>query len=412
MRSSLSKLIAATILAVLAACAGTTDPGGSTQSPTLDALPRALTAAEQSLVTSTNDFSFALFRTLSAANKDSNVFTSPLSASMALGMTMNGAANATYRQMKSTLAFGTTPDADVNASYKSMMALLRGLDPSVDFRIANSIWYRNSFAVSQSFLDVSKNTFDAQVSALDFANSSSVGTINDWVSAATVGKIPTIIDKIARDQVMFLINAIYFKGSWRDKFDVAQTRDAPFHGVAGDQTAKMMHRHGMLSFYFSNDFYAADLPYGNKAFAMTVIVPRDNVSIETVAASLQSGTWATMVNGFHDFTTDVYIPKLKLEWERTLNTDLQSLGMADAFNPLAADFTRMSAPGGLFIDKVKQKTYVDINEEGTEAAAVTSVGITVTSLPPQLRADKPFIFAIRDRLSGTILFMGKIVRMP
>jgi serpin B len=332
---------------------------------------------------------------------------------MALGMTMNGASNATYAQMKSTLGFGAASDADVNASYKSTIALLRGLDPSVDFRIANSIWYRNTFAFNQSFLDVSKSTFDAQVSALDFGSPSSVATINNWVSSATSGRIPTIVDNIGGDQVMFLVNAIYFKGAWRDKFDPTQTQDAPFHGVAGDQTAKLMHRHGPISFYFSPQFFAAELPYGNKAFAMTILVPRDSVSVEAVAASLQASTWNTIVASLHELTTDVYLPKLQLQWSRTLNDDLAALGMHDAFDPASADFTRMSPAGrSLYVNEVKQKTFVDITEEGTEAAAVTNVGIAVTSLPPSLRADKPFIFVIRDRLSGTILFMGKIVRMP
>jgi len=180
--------VVVTALALLTACSSATEPGTGTQAPILDALPRSLTTAELKLVASANDFSLALFRQLAAANKDSNVFTSPLSASMALGMAMNGAAGSTYDQMRSALAFGTATDADINASYKSVIALLRGLDPTVDVRIANSIWYRNDFPFNQTFLDAGKTWFDAQVSALDFAKPSAVTTINDWVSSATAGR--------------------------------------------------------------------------------------------------------------------------------------------------------------------------------------------------------------------------------
>ena len=409
------RCLAIASLAVVAACSSATDPvnNSTTQPPTLAALPRSLTAPEQKLVSSVNDFSLALFRQFATTRKDSNLFASPLSASMALGMTMNGAAGPTYDQMRSALAFGTASDADINASYKSLIALLRGLDPSVDVRIANSIWYRNGFPFNQSFLDAGKTWFDAQVSALDFAQPAAVATINDWVSTATTGKIPKIIDRIDPDQVMFLIYAIYFKGSWRDKFNPAETKDALFRGIAGDQPMRLMHRNGKMSFLFRTDVAAVDLPYGNSAYTMTVILPQPGTNIDQVAASLRPDTWALWLSQFRDLTSDVWLPKLKLEWERDLNDDLKSLGMRDAFVPNGADFTRMSSRGReLYIDKVKQKTYVDINEEGTEAAAVTSVGISVTSLPPSLRVDRPFLFVIRERLSGTIVFMGKIVRMP
>ncbi len=405
---------AASLALVVAACSSSTAPSPGSQAAPVDKLPRQLTAGEQTIVSAANDFSFGLFRQIAAAKKDSNAFTSPLSASMALGMTMNGASGATYTQMKSTLGFGSTTDADINASYKSLIALLRGLDPTVDFRIANSIWYRSGFPFEQPFLDVSKSAFDATVTGLDFSSPSAVTAINDWVSTATAAKIPKIIDKIDGDQVMFLINAIYFKGSWRDKFDPAETKDDTFHGIAGDQPMKLMHRHGKLSFAFTTQFAAADMPYGNSAYSMTVLLPNPGTTIDQLAASLQSSTWTTWMGQFHEMTTDIWMPKLKLEWQRELNDDLKAMGMRDAFIPDGADFTRMSSTQGrhLYIDKVKQKTYVDINEEGTEAAAVTSVGISVTSLPPSLRVDRPFIFVIRERLSGTILFMGKIVRMP
>ncbi|MEO8560646.1 MAG: serpin family protein [bacterium] len=400
-------------LAIVVGCSSATDPGTGGPSSKLDALPRALSVGEVKLVGAVNTFSFDLFRQLSAAQKDSNVFTSPLSASMALGMAMNGAAGSTYDQMRATLGFGTASEQEIDESYKSLIALLRGLDPAVDVRIANSIWYRTGFPFTQSFLDAGTNWFDAQVTALDFSSPSAPTTINTWVSTATAGKIPKIIDTIENDQVMFLINAIYFKGSWREKFDPADTRDAPFHGVAGDQPMKLMHRHGTVGSLSTTDFAAVDLPYGNSAYTMTVVLPHAGKSIDAVAASLQATNWATWMSQLHEGSLDVYLPRFKLEWERALIPDLQVLGMHDPFIDNGADFSRMSPRGReLFISVVKQKTYVDVNEEGTEAAAVTNVGISLTSAPVPFRVDRPFVFVIRERLTGTVVFMGKIVRMP
>ena len=406
----------AVILALAAACSGATEPDSNEPRPVLDALPRPLTAGEQRVIGAANDFSFALFRRLSAAQQNDNVFTSPLSASMALGMAMNGAAGTTYDEMRATLGFGTTAtETEIGESYESLIALLRGLDPSVEFRIANSIWYRTGFPVHQRFLDEGRDWFDARVSALDFGSPAAVPTINDWVSTATAGKIPTILETIRDDQIMFLINAIYFKGSWRTKFDPARTIDAPFHAIDGDQPAKLMFRDGTMRYLQTGDFQAVDLPYGNDAYAMTVVLPNEGRSIDAVASSLQSASWTQWMTQFRDVEVDLHLPRFKLAWERGLIPDLESLGMRAAFVDGGADFTRLSPAGRqLFISVVKQKTYVDVNEEGTEVAAVTNVGISLTSMPVRVpfRVDRPFIVVLRERLSGTILFMGKIVRMP
>jgi serpin B len=316
--------------------------------------------------------------------------------------------------MKSALAFGSASEQEINGSYKSLITLLRGLDPAIDFRIANSIWSRTGFPVKQSFIDATTSAFDAKVTTLDFASASAPATINDWVSTATAGKIPEIIDRIGNDDVMFLINAIYFKGSWRERFDPADTRDAQFRGVAGNQPMKLMHRNGKMGVLYTPDFIAVDLPYGNSAYTMTALLPAEGKSVDALAASLEGGAWASWMSQIREGTVDLYFPRFKLEWERMLIPDLESLGMRDAFVRGGADFSRLTTGGGgnLFINIVKQKTYVDVNEEGTEAAAVTNVGIMLTSAPAPIRFDRPFLFAIRERLSGTVVFMGKIVRMP
>ncbi|MBW8769424.1 MAG: serpin family protein [Gemmatimonadetes bacterium] len=406
-------VVAALGVALLIACAGATEPRPGDPSPVLEALPRALSPGEQKIIAANNDFSFSLFRQLGADNADSNVFVSPLSASMALGMAMNGASGPTFDQMRATLGFGAASESEIDQGYKSLITLLRTLDPAVDFRIANSIWARDGFPIKPAFLDAGRTWFDAQAATLDFASPGAVKSINDWVSTATTGKIPIIVDQIRPDEVMFLINAIYFKGSWRAKFDPALTADAPFHGIAGDQPAKLMHREGTIRYLQTPTFSAVDLPYGNSAYSMSVVLPSAGQSVDAVLASLQADAWSAWTSQFRDTELDLYLPRLELTWGRMLIPELQALGMRAAFQAESADFSRMSSVG-LFISTVKQKTYVKVNEEGTEAAAATSVGMTVTSAPLRtlFRVDRPYVFVIRERLSGTILFLGAIRRMP
>jgi serine protease inhibitor len=400
----------------MAACAGrTTEPGPTARAAALTALPRPLTSAEHGVLDAANAYSFALWRTINDASRDSNVFVSPLSVSFALGMTMNGANGQTYDEMRSALRFGDASLASIDSGYRSLIALLTSLDPSTTMQIANAIFYRTDFPFNQSFLNDASNYFDAQVKAQDFTDvPGTLSAVNGWVSGKTHDRIPKVIDSVDPSMVMYLLNAIYFKGSWRDRFDAAQTRDAPFHSVAGDQTARLMHREAPIDYAETNTFQAVDLPYGDSAFTMTVVLPRTGTSVESVAASLTPETWQTLAASVHPRQVDLYLPKLVLTWKRSLIPDMQTLGMRAAFGD-GADFTRMSSRGReLVISLLQQNTFVNIDEEGTEAAAVTTVGVQLTSAPvtTTFRVDRPFVFVIRERLSGTVLFMGKIARLP
>src|SRR5687768_9762634 len=208
------------IVVLVSACRDPNAPSGA--APRITALPRALTAGEQTVIGASNTFGFGLLRELDKTRADSNIFMSPLSASMALGMTMNGAAGQTFDEMRSSLGFGTRPSAEINGSYRSLIDLLRGLDPTVDFRSANSFRYRSGFL------------FESKVARLDFAAPTAAPTINDWVNQSTNGKIPQIVDApIPNDVVMYLINAIYFNGAWTTTFDKSKTKNEPFNTIAG-----------------------------------------------------------------------------------------------------------------------------------------------------------------------------------
>ena len=397
----------------LAACS-ITDPADGPPAQ-LTSLPRDLTADELSVSAAANHFAFTLLKRLSEQQPGANVFVSPLSVSMALGMAMNGAAGTTLDQMRSTLGFGTKEVAAINAGYRGLIALESGLDPSTTFDIANSVWHRNTFPFHQSYLDLLKTSFDADVRSAPFDNTT-VTAVNTWVAAQTNDRIKTILDEIKPEHVMFLINAIYFKGSWRDRFDPASTRDAPFTTIDGStQTVKMMSRpssSGTIRFGFLNNTSVGELAYGNGAFVMTILVPQGQANVNQVAASLDTTSWRGFVGSMSSGNAEVLLPRLTMEYERELSQDLAALGMPVAFGD-AADFSGMSPLGAdLAIAFVKHKTFVKVDEEGTEAAAVTNVGIGPTSAPPALHVDRPFIFVIRERFSGTILFMGKIVRIP
>jgi serine protease inhibitor len=255
------------------------------------------------------------------------------------------------------------------------------------------------------------------VRGLDFTDRSSLSVINGWVYSNSQGKIPTILDSIGPDDVMFLINAIYFKASWRTRFDPALTHPGSFQTSSGaTQTVSMMHRDpmpGVLNKVFSfPHLYAAELGYGNDAFAMTILLPERGLSVDSVAAALSTAQWneiVGMLDGSMGIVLGVTLPKFSVTHDRTLNDDLTALVMGIAFSG-AADFSALS-PTSVFISFVKQKAFVDVNESGTEASAVTNVGLAA-STPPSLDVDRPFIFVIRDRLSGTILFMGKMNSIP
>jgi serpin B len=373
-------------------------------------LPRALTLAEREVIAASNEFAFGLLSQVNGEQPGENIFLSPLSASMALGMTMNGARGETFDAMRGTLGFGDLSQPEINESYRGLIDLLLGLDPRVELAIANSIWYRDTYSFEQPFFDATSTYFDAEVAGLNFADPASLDRINSWVDDKTNGKIDKILNEIKPDDVMYLINAIYFKGDWTTQFDKADTRDAPFYGSSGEEvvsTVKMMRRDGGFDMYRGDGFRVADLSYGGGAFSMTVILPDRDVDVNDVVEALDTQRWAEMTAGFTKTEMDLHLPRFRLEYEKSFVDALTALGMGIAFGP-GQDFTGMSSANP-FISNVVQKTFVDVNEEGTTAAAVTVVTMTVTSAPPAFIVDRPFIFAIRERLSGAILFIGKMM---
>lgn len=399
---------------LIAACS---DPAGPP--PKITALPRTLTSQEQRLIEADNRFAIKLLKQATADTRDTleNLFVSPLSVAMALGMTYNGAAGTTEEAMRATLELEGMSVAEVNEAYRSLIKLLRELDPRVRFQIANSIWYKQGYSIEQPFLDANRNYYDAQVTALDFGSPTAPATINDWVNRQTQGVIDRIVDQIPDNMRLYLINAIYFKGDWTEQFDPQRTQPRPFRLPDGSTVNVPTMTHGQqadIRLAWRPNATIVDLPYGGQAFSMTIVLPSDTIAVDDLVNGLTAEQWSQWTASLQPSKNEVFLPKFKLTNDLNLIPTLAGLGMDIAFDcdpPVMADFTRIHTPSELCITEVKHKTYVDVNEQGTEAAAVTSVGVGVTSVPQVITVDRPFLFALRENLSGTILFMG-VIRHP
>ena len=403
------RLLAA--LLPLAACGSSSTGPGDGPPPIVTELPRTLTGPELRIVEGANAFTFDLVReAVRALPPDSNALLSPLSASMALGMALNGADGETWSAMREALRLDGMTEPDIDRGYRDLMTLLGGLDSRTEMRVANSMWADRSLTLTPAFVHAGRTFFDAEVATLDFLRPESLDRINGWVDQATRGRIPRLLEEVSSDEVLFLINAIYFKGKWRAPFDPGETRDGPFHPAGGgSHTVPLMHLEETLRYAEGDDYQAVDLLYGSGAFAMTVLLPRGAGSPAELVAGLSAERWLELTGAFEERLVTLTLPRFRLEYGRTLLDDLAQLGMGIAFTP-AADFHRIAdvGPDRLYITRVDQKTFIEVNEEGTEAAAATAVGIGRTSAPEpvEMRVDRPFAFAIRERLSGAILFLG------
>lgn len=387
----------------------------STNEPKIDKT-RPLNESEKKIVSLNANFAIKLFKEVNRLEGDQNIVLSPLSVSYALGMTVNGANGQTREDMLKTLElYGLTMD-DINQSYYSLMDLLINLDPKVTYEIANSIWYRNTWQFEQSFIEVCKKYFDALVTGLDFNDvENSKRIINNWVKEKTKGKIEEIVEEIDQATIMFLINAIYFKALWTYQFDPKHTKDDYFYKLNGDrQSCKLMNLEARLKYYEDVDLQVVDLPYGDRKYSMTVILPKTSDSFKEIIKDISIEKVNYWIQSLRSDSIALWLPRLKNEYKISLKETLENLGMSIAFSG-SADFSNMHKCNCLYIHDVLHKTFIEVDEKGTEAAAVTSVEMRETSYTPpkvkMMRIDRPFIFMMRENQSGTILFIGKIIEL-
>lgn len=370
---------------------------------------------DQRLIEANNGLGFNLFRELTESNPEKNIFISPSSVLTALAMTYNGAEGGTRAAMEKTLQLEEMTMEEVNKAFADLLTILRNPDPKVELTVANSLWAREGVDFHEDFLTRNRDYFDAEVTEIDFNDAGAADIINGWVKEKTRDRIDGIVEPpINPDTILFLINAIYFKGEWTEPFDPDLTRELPFNRPDGTkkEIPVMFQRNDFR--YLENElFQAVILPYGkNERVSMYIFLPAESAGLEQLYAELNSANWNEWIASFSSMEGEIGLPRFKFEYETSLNDTLKSLGMGIAFDDNAADFSGMRPiPPRLVISEVKHKTFVEVNEEGTEAAAVTSVEVGVTAMPEtfSMIVDRPFFFTITDDITGTILFMGSVL---
>jgi|GEM_PF-105031 len=362
-----------------------------------------------------NGLGFDIFKTILKTKEDTNVVISPTSIALALSMTYNGASESTKLAMANTMKIANIDIKKLNVESSGLIKLLSNPDPQVTLSIANSIWTKKGITFLQPFLTTNTAYYNAQIQSLDFSLSTAADTINAWVSKNTKEKIPTIVDKpIDPSVVMYLINAIYFYGTWTNEFDATLTKMMPFTLPDKTKLQHLLMKQERNDFLYqeTTSFQGVQLPYGkNKRLSMVIMLPKTTLS--SFLGQLTHATWNSWMKSFSLMEGTVLLPKFKIEYKASLKNPLLTLGMVPAFSSETADFSGMRKQKDIFISDVLHKTYIDVNEKGTEAAAVTSVSVGMTSAGPAkktflMEVNKPFFFAIVDNQSGEILFMGSI----
>ncbi len=395
-------------------------PGNSENQPenqpeNPDPAMNPLATVDPQLVDADNQFGLKLFLQLVQQDDDQNLMMSPTSVAIALSMLYNGANGETQQQIAAALELQGFSLEDLNQANADLKALLENADPEVKLAIANSLWGNQDIEFKSDFIDRVQEFYSAEVETLNFSNPAVFNVINDWVDRNTEGKIPSILDEVTPDDVMFLINAVYFKGEWQQAFEESNTSDRPFTLLDGStKNHPLMSQSGDYRYQENNTFQVVSLPYGSGRLSMYVFLPQPDVSLtQFYAEVLSAPNWTTTINGFGQREGTVQLPRFKYEYTTRLNSALQALGMRAAFDPDNADLKGLTDVDS-YVNEVRHKTFIEVNEEGTEAAAVTSIGMRVTSAPlPTERftmtVDRPFFYAIRDNQSGAILFMGTVV---
>lgn len=404
---------------VLMGVIGCTQVEGNTKVYAQSGVPRSESLAQKSvlpdtkLILANTKFGFKLFEEVLKQENNKNVFISPASVAIALDMTYNGANGSTQRAMAKALELQGLSLQEINSSNAALKQLLENSDPEIQLNIANSLWANQGVKFNPDFIKKNQDFYQAKVTNLNFQDPNSVSKINNWVSESTRGRIDKIVEKIEPDQVLFLLNAIYFKGKWTNEFDKQQTVQQPFYLTSGTQKQHpMMSQKGKYKYYENEQFQAASLPYGKDGkFSFYVFLPKKNSNLKSFYENLNAENWEKWISQFSLREGLIRLPRFKMDYEITLNTALEALGIGEAFTN-QADFSQMGQ--NFQISEVKHKTFVEVNEEGTEAAATTSVGVTAVSAtvnqqPFQMIVDRPFFCAIRDNQTGSILFMGAIL---
>ncbi|RXJ02490.1 serpin family protein [Anaerobacillus alkaliphilus] len=354
-----------------------------------------------------NEFSIDLLKNLREPNE--NLLVSPLSISLALAMTVNGADGDTREEMLKVMHQSGVSIADMNSSLQALQDILTYSDTSVQLFIANSLWGREDKSFYEAFINQASEFYSAKLTLLDFQSKTASETINSWVKEKTLGKIEEIVeDDIDPNTVLFLINAIYFKGDWQQPFLKERTREQTFFPTEGqDQRVQMMFNEGNFQYFEKDAVQGIRLPYGEGRIVMDILLPEN---MDELLTTLTIDQWQEWLSSYQQVAGQILLPRFTLEYEESLVTALKTLGMEVAFDDKQANFSKIApVPPNLYISEILHKTFIEVNEEGTEAAAVTSVEIAEESAQMfelLMEVNRPFLYVIQDSETGAILFMG------
>ena len=367
-----------------------------------------LTDGQRELLTKNNTFALNLFNKVSGM--DSKVI-SPLSVTGLMSMLANGAEGVTRQEIMNTLGWTGASMDEINALYGYLVKRAGNLDPATTVSIADYVAVNKNYKVKEDYVKSVNDWFQAKVENLDFTSPKSTDVINGWCSKHTNGMIPKIIDGIEPSAVAYLMNAIYFKGTWSDKFSEKETKLERFKGYTRDiKKVKMMHRNDEYLYTSNKTYSAVRIPYGNGTFAMTVLLPNEDKSIQDIMRVLNAKEISNLRREMENCKVDLKLPKFTTEVEQPLNEIISGLGAPTMFGS-SADFSKL-ANGNLFVSKMFQKAKIEVSEEGTKAAAVTSAIMTMSALAPEPRqvefhADRPFVYFISESNTGAIYFIGQ-----
>ncbi|CAH1227841.1 hypothetical protein PAECIP111891_06185 [Paenibacillus allorhizoplanae] len=409
----ISKLLAAGMLLVLIVTACSKSSGNSMS---LEKRQVAAAGVEKRIVKASNEFGMQLHRQLVQTEQDKkkNIFISPTSISLALAMAYNGSKGETQASMAKTLGWQDMSLDEMNRGNETLMSLLQKPGSDVNVRIANSLWLRKGTSFNSNFTKTNQAFYNAKVTELNFYSPEATNTINDWVNKNTNGKIPRMVESIDPKEVLILMNAVYFNGGWKKEFQLSGTKEESFKLPDGSsKQVQMMSQTGTYEYLQEEGYQAIRLPYGQGQMDMLIILPDESSSL----GALHDKLWADPERWYKSFQSsrgEIKLPRLKIEYSEKLKEPLKAMGMTLPFDEIHADFSGIApVPPNLFISAVTHKSFIEVNEKGTEAAAVTSVQMAGASAPIdepfQMTINRPFFFAIEDRQTGVWLFVGSVV---
>ncbi|MBN1153634.1 serpin family protein [candidate division KSB1 bacterium] len=364
------------------------------------------------IINADNRLGLKLFKLINSNRESKNIFISPASIVSAMGMVINGADGLTLEEFRRAFEIEQYSLDQINDTYAAFISKIPMLDNKTSVSLANSIWYRQNLNLNSQFISNTENYFNAEIRGLNFSDHNSVKIINDWVQSKTRGKIDRIIEEISARDVMYLMNAIYFKGLWQHQFKEKATQKHDFYiNPSNHVQCDMMRNHNEYRYFENDSVKVIDLPYGDDVFSMTIILPRRDDDLNEIITDISYQNIEKWIARLSLQEGTLFLPKFKIETAISLNNYFKNIGIRRAFSADEAEFSKIIESYQFYISDVLHKAYLVVDEEGSEAAAVTSVTMKAVSVDPdefRMVVDRPFIFLIRENSTNLILFMGKV----